>query len=149
MKTMKMRLLGVVLSLVVCLLALPVVVGAATGTPPASPAASPGASPAASPSASPVASPAASPAVTAEVTVHIKDFFMDPGAITVKPGTKVTWINDGPTIHTTTSTSEPKLWDSGILQVGQKFSYVFATAGTYPYWCSLHPQMVGKVIAKA
>lgn len=145
---MKPRLLGVLFSLVFGLIALPFVVGAATGTPPASPAASPGASPAASPGASPVASPAASPAAAAEVTVHIKDFFMDPGTITVKPGTKVTWINDGPTIHTTTSTSHPAVWDSGILQVGQKFSYVFTKPGDYPYWCSLHPQMVGTVIVK-
>lgn len=140
---MKPRLLGIFFSLVVGLAALPIVVGAATGTPPASPAASP----AASPGASPMASPAASPA--AEVTVHIKDFYMDPGTITVKPGTKVTWINDGPTIHTTTSTSHPAVWDSGILQVGQKFSYVFTKPGEYDYWCSLHPQMVGKVIVKS
>lgn len=142
---MKPRLLGVFFSLVVCLAALPFVVGAASGTPPASPAASP----AASPGASPMASPAASPAAAAEVTVHIKDFYMDPGTITVKPGTKVTWINDGPTIHTTTSTSHPAVWDSGILQVGQKFSYVFTKPGEYDYWCSLHPQMVGKVIVKS
>jgi plastocyanin len=90
----------------------------------------------------------ASPAASAEVTVHIKDFFMDPAAVTVKPGTTVTWINDGPTIHTTTSRATPALWDSGILQVGQKFSHTFTKPGEYDYWCSLHPQMLGKVIVK-
>lgn len=140
---MNRRLSGMFFVLMLCL-AVPLAAGAASGTPPASPAASPGASPAASPGAS----PAASPVATAEVTVHIKDFYMDPATITVKPGTKVTWINDGPTIHTTTSRATPPVWDSGILQVGQKYSHVFTKPGEYDYWCSLHPQMLGKVIVK-
>lgn len=137
---MKRQVPGAFFALVLCLAALPLVVGATGGTPPASPAASP--------AASPGASPAASPVTSAEVTVQIKDFYMDPATITVKPGTKVTWINIGPTIHTTTSTAKPAVWDSGILQVGRKYSYVFTKPGEYPYWCSLHPQMLGKVIVK-
>lgn len=141
---MKRHVVGLLVVVMVALGAAPLVVGAASGTPASTPTASPGASPAASPGASPAASPVAG----AEVTVHIKDFFFDPATITVKPGTKVTWINDGPTIHTTTSKATPPLWDSGLLQVGKSFSYTFTKPGTYDYWCTLHPQMLAKVIVK-
>lgn len=137
---MKRQIFGGIVVLLLASAASPFVVGATSGIPVSTPTASP--------AASPGASPVASSAVSTEVTVHIKDFFMDPATVTVKPGTKVTWINDGPTIHTTTSRSEPKLWDSGILEVGQKFSYVFTKPGDYPYWCSLHPQMLGEIVVK-
>jgi plastocyanin len=34
------------------------------------------------------------------------------------------------------------------LKAGQSFSNTFATAGTYSYFCSIHPQMTGKIIVK-
>ena len=65
------------------------------------------------------------------------------GYLVVKAGTQVTWVNRDNTQHTTTSNSG--LWDSGILNPGQSFSFTFNTPGTYSYICNVHP-MTGVVI---
>ena len=67
------------------------------------------------------------------------------GYIVVKAGTKVTWENRDNTQHTTTSTASPPIWDSGILNPGQDFSFTFNNAGTYSYICNVHP-MAGTVV---
>ncbi len=82
----------------------------------------------------------------AEVNINIVDFRFDPAEVTVKVGTRVTWTEVGPTVHNTVS--RDKLWESPILNPGQKFSYTFTRPGTYEYLCTLHPEMVGKVIVK-
>jgi plastocyanin len=87
-------------------------------------------------------SPSAGPTIT------IRDFSFSPSTLTVKPGTTVEWLNDGPSSHTTTS--DAALWDSGPLSPpsgsgaysggsGGTFSYTFMTPGTYTYHCSLYP----------
>jgi plastocyanin len=82
----------------------------------------------------------------ASVNVNIKDFKFDPAVITVTVGTKVTWTEIGPTEHNTVSKADPPLWESPIMNPGDKYSYVFNEAGTYDYWCTLHPEMLAKVI---
>ncbi len=67
-----------------------------------------------------------------------------PNPVEVKVGETVTWINDDSVIHTATSTDGT--FDSGIMRNGQSFSYTFDTAGEYPYYCTLHPNMVGTVV---
>jgi hypothetical protein len=57
--------------------------------------------------------------------------------IAIAKGTTVTWINEDNTTHTTTSNSG--LWDSGVLQPNQNFSFTFNSPGTYYYHCKLHP----------
>jgi quinohemoprotein ethanol dehydrogenase len=81
--------------------------------------------------------------------VDIIDFAFSPGTIIVPPGTTVTWTNTGKQPHTATSTvseSNPTKFDSGILQPGQSYSFTFDQAGTYDYFCTIHPFMRGKVI---
>jgi plastocyanin len=68
----------------------------------------------------------------------------NPNPLEVKVGETVTWINDDSVIHTATSTDGT--FDSGIMRNGQSFSYAFDTAGEYPYYCTLHPNMVGTVV---
>lgn len=78
-----------------------------------------------------------------------------PNPIEVKAGGGVTWSNDDSQIHAATSgispagsneTSGPDgVFDSGMLSPGATFDFVFDTAGTYDYYCTLHPQMVGTV----
>jgi plastocyanin len=68
----------------------------------------------------------------------------NPNPLEVKVGETVTWINDDSVIHTATSTDGT--FDSGIMRNGQSFSYTFDTAGEYPYYCTLHPNMVGTVV---
>jgi plastocyanin len=73
-----------------------------------------------------------------------------PNPIEVKVGGGVTWSNDDSQIHTATSGSvgsadSGSVFDSGILSPGATFDFVFDKAGTYDYYCTLHPQMVGTV----
>jgi LPXTG-motif cell wall-anchored protein len=88
-----------------------------------------------------ICAPAAS--AQEDMTVSIQDFSFDPGQISVAPGTKVTWVNEGQAPHT--STADDGSWDSGTLQPGDDFSFTFDKPGTYTYHCSVHPQMTASV----
>jgi plastocyanin len=73
-----------------------------------------------------------------------------PNPVEVKVGGGVTWSNDDSQIHTATSGSagsadSGSVFDSSILSPGATFDFVFDTAGTYDYYCTMHPQMVGTV----
>jgi len=76
-------------------------------------------------------------------TVSIQDFFFSPAQITVQPGTTVTWMNNGQAPHTVTA--DDGSFDSETLQPGQSFSFTFANAGTFSYFCEIHPFMTGSV----
>lgn len=79
-----------------------------------------------------------------------------PNPINVKVGDTVTWTNDDGQAHTVTSgnSSDPdkgKVFDSSpnfnpLLAPKQTFQHKFTTAGEIPYFCGLHPTMVGKVV---
>jgi len=85
----------------------------------------------------------------AGVNVNIVDFKFDPAVITVPAGTKVTWTQIGPTEHNTVEKDhKTPLWQSDLLNPGDTFSYTFTTPGTYHYWCTIHPEMLGTVIVK-
>ena len=86
----------------------------------------------------------ASPTAVAEVA--IVDFGFEPAEIEVPTGTTVTWTNEGAVIHTTTDKARDKAWDSKVMETGDTFSYTFTEAGTYEYWCALHPNMLGTVV---
>ena len=96
------------------------------------------------PSATPVASPGAgTPAATgARVEVSIADFQFDAASVTVAPGTTVVWTNTGAAPHTATG----DFGDSGILDPGQTFEFTFNDAGTFAYFCAIHPDMQGEII---
>lgn len=81
------------------------------------------------------------------VTVSAGDNFFSPASLTVPAGSTVTWSNDGALPHT--ATSDTGGWDSSMLRAGQAFSQVFASAGTFPYNCSFHPEMVATVVVEA
>ncbi|MDO8491761.1 MAG: cupredoxin family copper-binding protein, partial [Dehalococcoidia bacterium] len=66
-----------------------------------------------------------------------------PASISVPVGTTVTWTNKDSVAHTVTSDSG--VFNSGNLSTNKTFSYTFATAGTFPYHCSLHTYMKGTV----
>jgi plastocyanin len=83
-------------------------------------------------------------ASTAEV--KIDNFSFGPGAITVAVGTTVTWINRDDIPHTVVSTE--KVFKSKVLDTDEKFSYRFTKPGEYPYFCSIHPKMTGKVVVQ-
>jgi plastocyanin len=83
-------------------------------------------------------------ASTAEV--KIDNFSFGPAAITVPVGTTVTWINRDDIPHTVVSTE--KVFKSKVLDTDEKFSYTFTKPGEYPYFCSIHPKMTGKVVVQ-
>ena len=55
----------------------------------------------------------------------------------------VTWVNNDGTTHRIVS--DTPLFASANLGSGASFSFVFTAAGTYPYHCSIHPNMVGTI----
>jgi plastocyanin len=80
-------------------------------------------------------------------TVVIQGFSFNPAHITVKRGTRVTWINKDMTKHTATASNGA--FDSGILRPGQSYSHTFKTAGrTNKYHCEIHHSMRGSVTVK-
>ena len=79
--------------------------------------------------------------------VKIDNFSFAPVTLTVPAGTTVTWVNQDDVPHNIVS-SEGKTLKSPVMDTDEKFSYTFATAGTYPYYCGIHPKMIGKVIVQ-
>ena len=85
---------------------------------------------------------------TAATEVKIDNFSFGPVTLTVPIGTTVTWTNRDDIPHTVVSTDDPKTFKSKVLDTDEKFSFTFSKAGTYPYFCSIHPKMTGKVIVQ-
>jgi len=81
---------------------------------------------------------------TAEV--KIDNFSFGPAALTVPVGTTVSWTNRDDIPHTVVSTDG--VFKSKVLDTDEKFSFTFSKAGTYPYFCSIHPKMTGKVLVQ-
>jgi plastocyanin len=82
----------------------------------------------------------------ANVAVKIDNFVFGPQAITVPVGTTVTWTNSDDIPHTAVSTDG--VFKSKVMDTDEKFSYTFTKAGTYPYYCTIHPKMTGKVVVQ-
>jgi nitrite reductase (NO-forming) len=77
--------------------------------------------------------------------------FYEPPALTVPAGSTVTWKNSDSTLHTVTSGSAESgvsgtEFDSSYLAGGKTFQHTFGSAGTFDYYCTLHPFMKGQVI---
>lgn len=83
-------------------------------------------------------------AATAEV--KIDNFSFGPQTITVSAGTTVTWTNRDDIPHTVVSTDG--VFKSKVRDTDEKFSFTFDKAGTYPYYCTIHPKMTGKVVVQ-
>ena len=80
--------------------------------------------------------------------VTINNFAFSPAILSVAPGTKVTWTNKDEEPHTVTSADGGKTFKSPALDTDDKFSFTFDKPGTYKYFCSIHPHMVGTIIVK-
>lgn len=95
------------------------------------------------------ASPAASGQDKAsdKYQVKIDNFSFTPPTLTVPAGATVTWVNQDDVPHNIVS-SEGKTLKSPVIDTDEKFSYTFTKAGTYPYYCGIHPKMIGKVIVQ-
>jgi amicyanin len=84
------------------------------------------------------------PAATAEV--KIDNFSFEPQTLSVAVGTTVTWTNRDDIPHTAVSTEG--VFKSKVMDTDETFSYTFIKAGTYSYYCTIHPKMIGKVVVQ-
>jgi plastocyanin len=79
--------------------------------------------------------------------------FFDPESTLVARGSSVVWTNQDDTLHTVTSGSPESGssgtdFDSSYLATGKTFEHIFDDAGTFDYYCTLHPYMKGQVVVK-
>ena len=102
------------------------------------------ASPTPTASPTPMASPTPTPVVgVTHVSITITAKFQ-PANIQVPIGTTVTWTNNDTTGHTVTfrnGMADSKRIDAA----GGTFRYTFKSKGIFPYYCTIHPDMVGAV----
>ena len=82
----------------------------------------------------------------AAAEVRIDNFSFAPQTLTVAVGTTVTWTNHDDIPHTVVSTDS--VFKSKVRDTDETFSYTFDKAGTYPYYCTIHPKMTGKVVVQ-
>jgi plastocyanin len=78
--------------------------------------------------------------------ITIDNFTFTPPELTVAAGTTVKWVNHDDIPHSVVN--KDKVFRSQALDTDDAFSYTFASAGTFDYFCGLHPHMVGKIIVK-
>ena len=90
---------------------------------------------------------AALTAQAADTQVTIDNFTFNPPRLTVKVGTTVTWTNRDDIPHTVTA--KTLAFISKALDTDDTFSFTFAQAGSYAYFCSLHPHMTGTIVVEA
>jgi plastocyanin len=84
--------------------------------------------------------------IVPDASILTTDAF-SPNPIQVSVGTTVTWTNNDAEPHTVNAgeyATPTRLFDSYILPAGT-FQYTFTEAGEYPYFCVLHPNMIGTV----
>lgn len=88
----------------------------------------------------------------------LADKAFSPNPVNVKIGDTVTWVNEDSVFHTVVSGNPSsggetgKVFDSGLsgptalTTKGKTFSHKFTEKGEFPYFCQLHPTMIGKVV---
>ena len=120
---------------------------AATPAPAATATATPSPTPTATPTPSPTATPTpvatAAPAATAVRLTSIEGIAFE-ARVEVAVGTTVTWTNQDGVSHTVTAGDRST--DSGTFAQGQTYSLTFTQAGTFAYFCSVHPFMQAVVV---
>jgi len=85
-------------------------------------------------------------AAASTATVQIDNFTFTPATLTVAAGTTVTWKNEDDSPHRIGD--KDGTFKSAALDTDDTFSHIFATPGVYPYICTIHPYMAGKIVVK-
>jgi len=88
----------------------------------------------------------AEPSPPASAQVKIDNFSFGPQTLTIPVGTTVTWTNRDDIPHTIVSTDG--VFKSKVRDTDETFSFTFTKAGTYTYFCSVHPKMTGKIVVQ-
>src|SRR5262245_52956009 len=92
------------------------------------------------------AAPAAHAVGSSSDGVAINECTFAPAGLEIRRGTTVTWTNHDEETHTITSTTGA--FGSGGLGNDETFAQTFSRAGTYQYFCALHPRMRATVVVK-
>ena len=79
--------------------------------------------------------------------VVIEHFTFSPKTLSVPTGATVIWTNQDDAQHVVVSVDN-RFKKSALLKPGQRFSNTFETAGTYSFFCSIHPRMTGTIVVK-
>ncbi|UUU33417.1 cupredoxin family copper-binding protein [Streptomyces sp. CA-210063] len=88
-------------------------------------------------------------ASAASYRVTMKGYAYAPGTLTVDVGSTVTWTNQDTAPHDVKTTSGPASIHSPMLDKGQSWSFTFTVAGTYGYYCTVHPDMTARIVVRA
>jgi len=76
-----------------------------------------------------------------------------PSTVVITVGGTVTWDNTDNAAHTSSSGTAADgpdgVFDSSLIMAGGSYSHTFDTAGTFDYFCMVHPWMQGTVIVEA
>jgi len=78
--------------------------------------------------------------------VVVDNFTFAPATTTVPVGTTVTWTNHDDIPHNVVSPEQK--FKSRVLDSDERFSHTFDVAGTYKYYCSIHPRMTGQIVVR-
>lgn len=97
-------------------------------------------------SAAMAASASASKALHAQ-QIEIRNFAFAPATLTVPAGTRVVWTNQDEEPHVITSAGSLFASSKG-LDTSDSYAVTFSKPGTYAYYCSIHPMMVGTIIVQ-
>lgn len=76
-------------------------------------------------------------------TVEMVDFAFEPAEVTIQVGGKITWKNQGQAPHD--ATAEDDSFATPTVEPGKLKSETFKEAGTFPYICTIHPDMKGTI----
>jgi len=80
---------------------------------------------------------------TAAGEVEIVEFAFDPDPVKVAVGSTVSWTNEDSAPHT--ATADDGSFDTDTLDKGKTGTVTFKEAGTFPYFCEIHPTMHGTI----
>jgi plastocyanin len=78
--------------------------------------------------------------------VAIKGMAFDPAVLTISEGDTVVFTNMDGAPHT--ATAKDGSFDTGRLSRNKQSALSFEGAGTYDYYCEVHPRMTGQIIVK-
>ncbi|WP_430388539.1 cupredoxin domain-containing protein [Dyella sp. 20L07] len=87
------------------------------------------------------------PSMVKSVSIDIRNFAFAPRTVTIPVGARVTWTNRDDEPHLITSAGS-QFAPSHALDTGDSYAVMFAKPGTYAYYCSIHPMMVGTIIVQ-
>ncbi|WP_329547245.1 cupredoxin family copper-binding protein [Streptomyces sp. NBC_01356] len=88
-------------------------------------------------------------ASAATYSVTMKGYAFSPASLSVPVGSTVTWTNQDTAPHDVKTTSGPVPIHSPMLDKGESWSFTFSTAGSYGYYCTVHPDMTAGITVRA